>query len=278
MSLAKFLLDFLTEENYFIEVLIVPGAPPKVRTKEGLIPLRDKPTTPDEVKGVLIYLRELAGKVGALGKRGVFTFAYRDMGRIRVIYGMQRNAYYLSLLRVPFNPPPPEEFFQNPTKFEKLAEVIYHEKGKIYVVHGEDWFVNATLIGEIFNYILEKGGKVILTVENPLAYMLKHKNGLAIQKELYEDVMQPTAALEDVPLITPDYVYIFDALNIYHIDFEEIFRYIPRSVDVFLNFPMKGRVFVKSFLERMGVKRAILLETAIDFSTGLVDFEVASTG
>lgn len=278
MSLAKFLLDFLTEEKFFIEVLIVPGAPPKVRTKEGLIPLTDKPTSPDEVKGVLIYLRELAGKVGALGKRGVFTFAYRDLGRIRVIYGMQRNAYYLSLLRVPFNPPPPEEFFQNPAKFEKLAEVIYHERGKIYVAYGEDWFINATLIAEIFNYLLEKGGKVILTVENPLAYMLKHKNGLAIQKELYEDIMQPTVALEDVPLIIPDYIYIFDALNIYQIGFGEIFRYIPRGVDVFLNFPMKGKIFVKSYLEKIGVEKAILLETAMDTSTGLVDFNVTSTG
>jgi len=278
MSLAKFLLDFLAHENFFLEVLVVPGAPPKVRSGEGLIPLGDKPVTPDEAKGILVYLRELAGKVGALGKRGVFTFAYKDMGRVRVIYGMQRNSYYLSLLRVPFNPPPPDEFFAVPKKFEKLAEVIYHERGRVYVFHGEDWFVNATVIGEIFNYILEKGGRVVLTVENPLAYMLKHKNGLAIQKEIYEDVSKITEALEDVPLITPDYVYIFDALNIYHIDFEEIFKYIPRSVDVFLNFPMKGKVFVKNLLERIGVEKAILVETAIDLSTALVDFELATTG
>lgn len=278
MSLAKFLLDFLQRENFFVEVLAVPGAPPKVRRNDGLKPISDKPITPDESKGALIYLRELAGKVGALDRKGIFTFSYRDVGRIRVVYGMQRNSYYLSLLKVPFNPPEPEKFFLNPYKFQKFAEAVYHEAGKVYAVHGEDWFINATLVGITFNYILQKGGKVIFTIENPLSYLLKHQNGLVIQKELYEDIFQLKDALEDIPLIVPDFLYLFDALNIYNLDFGEIFKYIPRSVSVFLNFPVKGRTFMKPFLERVGLKGAILVETKMDYNFGLVDFEVSLAG
>ena len=274
MSLAKLLLDFLAKEKFFTEVLVVPGAPPKVRREDKLIPILDRPVTPEESKAVLIYLREVAGKVGALDKRGIFTFAYRDIGRIRVIYGMQRSAYYLSLLKVPFDPPPVEEFFANPLKFEKLAEAVYHERGKIYAVFGDDWYINATLIDELFVYILKKGGKVITTIENPLAYLLKHYNGLIIQKELYEDIFSLKDGLEDIPLIVPDFTYIFDALNIYNIDFGEIFKYVPRSVNLFFNFPMKGKTFIKEFLEGKGVESFILLETIRDPLTGLVDFVI----
>lgn len=278
MSLAKFLLDFLQKENFFTEVLAIPGAPPKVRKTDELVAISDKPVTPEETKAALIYLREVAGKVGAIDKKGIFTFAYKDVGRIRVIYGMQRNTYYLSLLKVPFNTPEPEKFFLNPYKFPKFAEAVYHERGKIYAVCGEDWFINATFIGITFDYILQKGGKVVFTIENPLSYLLKHKNGLVIQKELYEDIFQLKDGLEDIPLVVPDFVYIFDALNIYNLNFEEIFQYIPHSVNIFFNFPMKGKVFVKHYVEKVGLKGVILIETKMDYNFGLVDFNISSAG
>lgn len=277
MSFAKFLLDYLAESKFFIEVLAIPGAPPRIRN-ENLEAISERIVTPKDTRGALIYLRELAGKVGPLDKRGVFTFAYQSVGRIRVVYGMQRNSYYLSLLKVPFDPPEVENFFTNPYKFQKFAEAVYHERGKIYVVFGEDWFLNATFIAELFNYILSKGGKLITTVENPLSYLLKHHEGLIIQKELYEDIFNITDALIDIPLTVPDFLYIFDALNIYNLNFEEIFQYTPHSVNVFFNFPMKGKVFVKDFLQKVGLKGAILVEVILDPRLGLVDFNVGSIG
>jgi len=272
MNLAKTLLDFLEKEKFFVEVFAVPGAPPKVRKGDNLTPLGENIVTPEQTKGALIYLKELAGKMRALDKRGIFTFAYRNVGRIRVIYGSQRNSYYLSLLKVPFDPPKAGEFFKYPQKFEKFAEAVYHEKGKVFAIFGEDWFLNATFVFEILNYVLKKGGKIVYTMENPLAYLLKHENGLTIQREMYEDFFQLEEALQDIPLIVPDFVYYFDALNIYTTDFGKILRYVHRSANVFFNFPLKGIAVAKKLFKEMELNGIIPVELKLDYQLGLVDF------
>jgi twitching motility protein PilT len=272
MNLAKILLDFLEKEKFFTEVIAVPGAPPKVRRNEKLTSLGEEIVKPEQTKGALIYLKELAGKISALEKRGIFTFAYRNVGRIRVIYGSQRGSYYLSLLKVPFNPPLVEDFFTYPQKFEKFAEAVYHERGKVYAVFGGDWFLNATFIFEILNYVLKKGDRIVYTLENPTAYLLKHENGLTIQREMFEDFFQLEEALQDIPLIVPDFVYYFDALNIYTTDFGRVLKYIHRSANVFFNFPLKEKVVIRKLLEEKGLNGIIPVELSIDYRLGLVDF------
>ncbi len=278
MNLAKTLLDFLEKERFFTEVIVVPGASPKVRRNKKLIPLEKETVKPEESKSALIYLRELAGKISPLEKRGIFTFSYQNIGRIRVIYGSQRNSYYFSLLKVPFNPPEEKTFFKNPLKFERFAEAINYEPGKIYTIFGEDWFLNATFIFEILNYILRSENRIVYTLENPIAYLLKHEKGLTIQREKFEDFFQLEEALQDIPLIVPDFVYYFDALNIYTTDFVKILKYVPRSTSVFFNFPLKGKVVMKKLLEELGLKNTISVELIWDPNTGLIDFTPFTLG
>ncbi len=275
MSLAKELLNVLKQERFFTELFLVPGTVPKKRADGGVVPVLDRVLKPEDTKTVLIYFRELAGKVGALQKREVFTFAYPNLGRVRVVYGTQRGAYYLTLLKVPFEVPPVEEFFKDPIKFEKFYKVAYNAKGSVFVVFGEDWFVNATFIFSIFQNLERDGGKVVLTLENPLAYLLKHGEGVSIQKELYVDNADFEDGLKDIPLIGPDYIYVFDVLNIYTLPLREIFRYLPPSANLFINLPMRSEILLKDFLrEKVKITEHFLGIRITPAPLGLFDFQV----
>jgi len=274
MGLNKELLELLKKESFFIELFLVPGSPPQERSGNSLTPVLNKVLQPEDTKNFLIYLRELAGKVGPLQKREVFTVSLPQLGRVRVIYGLQRGSYYLTLLKVPFEVPPPENLFANPAKFDKFYKSIYNFKGKTFVVIGNDWFINATFIFCLFERILENGGRVILTVENPLAYLLKHRNGLALQKELYVDNPSFDDTLKDLPLLAPDFLYIFDVLNIYTLPLKEVFYHLPPFTNLFLNFPVRSEGLLKSFLREkiklgetfIGIKIQNTLSGLLDFS------------
>ena len=274
MSLPREIIELLKEQKFFTEIVAVPGTTLKIRTNEGLKEISRAVIKPEETKETLVLLRELSGKVAPLERKGIFTFSFRDLGRVRVIYGLQRRSYYFSLLKIPFNPPIVENFFKNPIKFEKFSKIVYNEPGKVYTVFGEDWFINATFLAEIFNALLEMGNKVLFVAENPLSYLLKHKNGIAIQKEIYEDYPNLEEAISDIPLTAPDFIYTFDVLNIFNPPIETLVRYSPRSAGIFLNFPTRYLTPVKRLLEKRGIEKFIALEVSMDYRLGLADFNV----
>jgi len=275
MSLAKEILEVLGRERFFTELLLVPGTEPKKRTPEGLVPALEKTLTPDDTRGLLIYFRELAGKVGPLRKREVFTFSYEGLGRVRVVYGLQRGSYYLTLLKVPFEVPEPSDFLKDPLKFERFYAAVTSAKGYTFAVFGEDWFVNATFVFAVFRRLTEEGKKLVLTVENPPAYLLRHGRGAALQKELFVDDPSLEEALRDLPLIGPDFAYVFDALNLYTLPLEEIFRYLPPGTNLFLNFPLRSELLLRNFLAgRLKSFDRVLGVRLFETPAGLFDFSV----
>lgn len=279
MSLISEVLTFVGGLKFFSEVFLVPGAPPRVRDNETLRDILPVKLTPSDTRNFIIYLRELAGRFGALDKRGVFTVSGKEFGRVRVVYGMQRGSYYLSLLKIPPEIPEVGEFFLQPDKFEKFYKVVKNASELIFVVYGEDWFINATFIYGIFKKLTAEGGKVIMTVENPPAYLLPHGNCVSVQKELYVDNKTFEEAVEDIPLIVPNFVYTFDVLNIYTLPLEALFRYITGEVNLFLNFPMRSKTLLKRFLtQRTEIAREFALVRVFRAGLGLYDFTVENFG
>ncbi len=275
MSLITEVLGYVGNVKIFSEVFLVAGAPPRVRELEELRNLVDTVLTPRDTRGFLIYLRELAGKFGPLDKRGVFTVSSPDFGRVRVVYGTQRGSYYLSLLKIPAEIPSAENYLLRAEKFEKLFKLVANAGEMVFVVFGEDWFVNATFIYSLFKKLTEGERKVIMTLENPPAYLLKHGSSVVVQKEIYVDNKDIVEGVEDIPLINPDYVYTFDVLNIYSLPLEEILRYITGRVNLFLNFPMRSKTLLRKFLsDFMGGGREFVLIRLYQAGLGLYDFQI----
>jgi Tfp pilus assembly ATPase PilU len=278
MSLIAEVLDFVGKLNLFSEVFLVPGAPPRVRVGarvEELLPVK---LSPEDTRTFLIYLRELAGRFGALDRRGVFTVSEPSFGRVRVVYGMQRSSYYLSLLKIPPEIPPESQFFAFPQKVEKFYRLISSAEESIFVAFGEDWFVIATFVYEFLKRSAVDG-KVIMTIENPPAYLLPHGRGVSIQKELYVDNKTFEEAVSDIPLLTPDFVYTFDVLNIYTLPLEELVRYVTGRVNLFLNFPMRSKSLLHRFLaQRMEITREVIPVRVFRVGENRYDFSVESFG
>jgi twitching motility protein PilT len=279
MSLISEVLSYIGKLRIFSEVFLVPGAPPRVRELDLLKDILPVKLSPADTRNFLIYLRELAGKFGGLDKRGVFTVARPDFGRVRVVYGMQRGSYYLSLLKIPAEIPPVDTFLGDLAKFEKFFKVVENAQEMVFVVFGEDWFVNATFVFEIFKQLTLGDTKVIFTIENPPAYLLQHGTSVVVQKELYVDNKDLSEAVEDIPLVNPDYVYVFDVLNIYTLPFEELLRYITGRVNLFMNFPMRSKTLLKRFLsQNVDMGREYLLVRVYRTPKGLYDFTLENFG
>ncbi len=279
MSLIAEVLSFVGKLRLFSEVFLVPGAPPRVRINDEIEDILPVKLSKDDTRNFLIYLRELAGRFGALDKRGVFTVSEPTFGRVRVVYGMQRGSYYLSLFKIPEEIPSEEQFFAHPEKVDRFFKLVENAEELIFTVYGEDWFVIATFIYEIFKRLADEGDRVIMTIENPPAYLLPHGGGVSIQKELYVDNKTFEEAVADIPLITPDFVYTFDVLNIYTLPLEELARYITGKVNLFLNFPMRSKTLLRRFLaQKMDITREIVPIRVFRTEGNRYDFSVESFG
>ncbi len=178
------------------DIHITPGIHPCVRV-DGLIrQLKEFPRlTPEDTQRLAysVMSEKNRQKLEETGQVD-FSFGVKGIGRFRANAFYQRNTVALALRRLPAEIPRAREL--------GLPERIYdlcHKKMGLILVTGPTGSGKSTTIASMIDYINENMPYHIITIEDPIEYLFRHKKSIVNQREVEQDVHDFNAALREDP-------------------------------------------------------------------------------
>ncbi len=184
---------------------IVPGTRPVFR-KNGEInmPESNQTMTHDDIVGVLNSLCSEEQWM-QLNQKDFLNFGYSipDLGRFRVHIVKQRGSYAIAV-RILKLIVPERETLGLPKELYDLSE---KNRGLILVT-GASGMGKSTTIASMIQHINQNRHKVILTLESPIEYLIRHDKSTIIQRDMGTDCPDLALGLRNAELQDVDVVVI----------------------------------------------------------------------
>jgi twitching motility protein PilT len=178
------------------DLIFSPGRPPQVELNSRLTPVNIpglEMLTPDHtatIATVLTQHHRVASE--SLRDAGAADLSYSVPGqsRFRVNIFKQRGSYAI-VMRVIASGIPSFEQLNLPPQLKQIAEL----KNGIVLVTGPTGSGKSSTLAAIIDYINETRYDHILTIEDPIEFMHRHKNCTIHQRELHSDTPNFSLAL-----------------------------------------------------------------------------------
>lgn len=199
----KELLRLVVEKNGS-DLHLSAGKPPTARVDGSLIPLIEDKLIPDDTS-IMAYGIMNDIQKAIVEKDGEVDFAYSQagIGRFRVNVFRQRNSYALTARVLNFRIPMPEDLGVP----RSVVDVCKMKRGLVLVT-GATGSGKSTTLASLINYINENKTAHILTLEDPVEYMHKHKQSIVNQREVGNDTMSFPNALRAALRQDPDVILV----------------------------------------------------------------------
>ena len=176
------------------DLIFSPGRPPQIEVSGELVPLKFKGLeclTPDDTKliaGDLMAKNELA--IRKLEQEGSADLSYglAGIGRFRVNIFRQRGSCAIVMRVIPDGIPSFEQL-----KLPAQLEEIVHIKNGIVLVTGPTGSGKSSTLAAVIDKMNVLKAYHILTIEDPIEFLHRHKKATVHQRELHTDT--PTFAL-----------------------------------------------------------------------------------
>jgi twitching motility protein PilT len=178
------------------DLFLSPGNPPLIETLSQLTPVKISglenltPTHTYGISKILIGNNKQAKE--DLEKNGSADISYSVPGlaRFRVNIFMQRGTHAV-VLRVVTEKPPSFEDLKLPPHLKEIAEL----KNGIVLVTGATGSGKSSTLAAVIDLINETKKYHIITIEDPIEFIHKHKNSAVHQRELHTDTTSFASAL-----------------------------------------------------------------------------------
>jgi twitching motility protein PilT len=203
LDFAQVLLEVL--DRRASDLHITAGAPPMLRTRGRLTPMEGYPVlTPTDT-------REIVYSILSDGQRQKFEtnwqldFAYQIPGtaRFRVNAYFQRSAVGAAFRLIPFEVVPLETLGLPPV----VAEFANKPRGLVLVT-GPTGSGKSTTLASLIDVINATREEHIMTIEDPIEFLHKHKKCIVNQRELGSDAMSFADALRAALRQDPDVILV----------------------------------------------------------------------
>jgi len=180
------------------------GLPPVLRIDGKLVPTAYEPLGPSEVQR-LVYDILTSDQIQWFEKTRELDFSYgvRDVGRFRVNVYRQRGSVGAALRAIPNQIPSFEQLRLPPI----LRELCRKHSGLILVT-GPTGSGKSTTIACMIDAINSEREAHIMTIEDPIEYLHRHKRCMVNQRELNSDTDSFENALRAVLREDPDVILI----------------------------------------------------------------------
>lgn len=261
------------------------GVSPKCRIHGDLIDMGYNPLTPEDAEEIIMpivpqRLKEVLQTVGEVD----FSYAIPNVGRYRVNVFKQRGSYAL-VIRIINTTIPKPEVLGIPLSVVELTK----KKRGLVLVTGPTGSGKSTTLASLLDIINTYYNCHIITLEDPIEYLHKHKKSVVNQREIGTDTLSFSNALRVVLREDPDIILVgemrdFETIEIAitaaetgHLVFSTLHTIgavstIDRIIDVFPPHQQQQvRVQLASVLE--GVVSQQLIPT-IDGKSRVAAFEV----
>jgi len=203
-----------TEEifNYAInvkasDIFIIAGRPLSYKIMGEIVSVDTVPLTAEDTYNIIRDIFAIAKNenIDELGSRGDedFSFSVPKLGRFRVSAYMQRNSYAAVIRVVFFELPDPGRL--------RIPDVVMdlHKKTKgLVLVTGPAGSGKSTTLACIIDKINQERNCHIMTFEDPLEFIHRHKKSIVSQREIYTDSESYISSLRSALRQSPDVMLI----------------------------------------------------------------------
>ncbi|NOG31389.1 PilT/PilU family type 4a pilus ATPase [Halomonas sp. TBZ9] len=197
------LLDIMVEQQAS-DLLVSVGAPPSLKTPDGLMPLGQQGLNEHQVRELVMHtLPEGLRARFQQEHEANFALSIGGKGRFRVSAFQQRNQLAMVVRRISHEIPKLEQLGMP----AMLASLAQEKRGLVLVVGGTGTGKSTTLASMIQQRNETLGGHII-SVEDPIEYLHPHKRAIINQREVGIDTESFEVALKNTLRQAPDVILI----------------------------------------------------------------------
>ncbi len=192
----RVLVAMTSIEGRVSDLIFSPGRPPQVELNSRLTPISIpglEMLSPDHtatIAAVLTQNHRIAAETLQENGAADLSYSVPNFSRFRVNIFKQRGSFAI-VMRVINSEIPSFDKLQLPIQLKQIAEL----KNGIVLVTGPTGSGKSTTLAAIIDYINETRYDHILTIEDPIEFMHRHKNCTIHQRELHSDTPNFSLAL-----------------------------------------------------------------------------------
>lgn len=186
------------------DVHLQTGLPPVLRIHKELVYLDSEPLTPENTAEMMYSIMTDRQK-GLLKEKLEHDFSYgiKGIARFRVNVFYQRGSIAAAFRRIPFEVPELDSL-----GVPQIAHTIIEEERGLILVTGPTGHGKSTSLASMIDEINMKHSKHIVTVEDPIEYLFRHKRSIVVQRELGGDTLTFPNALRAALREDPDVILV----------------------------------------------------------------------
>lgn len=201
-------MDYLLEEtmkNQGTDLHLCAGSKPLMRVNSKLVEIEgsDKLMPDDIIPFVEEYLGEENLQILKKNKSIDISYSKRNLGRFRCNIYYQRGTYALAIRALPLEIPE----FGSLGLPDGIRELTGKSKGLVLVT-GATGSGKSTTLASLVDLINQNHKYHIITIEDPLEYLHRHKNSMVTQREIGEDALDFTSSLKAALREDPDVIMV----------------------------------------------------------------------
>lgn len=187
------------------DIHIAAGIPAVIRVSGELIRLGDQKLLPADTERIANQIFEIAGYKNTIDERGEidFSFSVPQKGRFRSNIYKQRGSVAVAIRLIPMDVP-------DITTLNIPDPIInlWNKTRGLILVTGPTGVGKSTTLAALIDIINERRNCHIITLEDPVEYLHRHKNGIISQREIGTDSRSFGNALRAALREDPDVIMI----------------------------------------------------------------------
>ncbi len=193
-----------TVERGASDLHISVGLPPTIRIDGKLVHLDYQPLTPSETQRVMYDILS-SDQIQWFEKTRELDFSYgvSDVGRFRVNVYRQRSSVGAALRSIPAQIPSMEQLH-----LPNILRDLCRKHSGLILVTGATGSGKSTTIACMVDHINSEREVHIMTIEDPIEYLHRHKRAMVNQRELNSDTDSFENALRAVLREDPDVILV----------------------------------------------------------------------
>ncbi len=194
----------LMSEKQASDIFISAGAPIHIKTQGNTLPVNQQVMTPDMIEKIAYELMSPEQmKAFEANMEMNLSFGVPQVGNFRVNIFRQRGSISIVVRFILGNIPALDTLGLPPV----LNELVMEKRGLILIVGATGSGKSTTIASMVDHRNINRSGH-ILTVEDPIEFLFKHKKSIVNQREIGMDTQDWHAALRNAMRQAPDCILI----------------------------------------------------------------------